>query len=214
MELHFLFFFFFALPFAGVISMVMTRSKRAKRVLRCLSISQHEDEMLSHSTTPLIRYNLLHNYHRCRQVSIDLAEPTDMALNTISYTLLPQFLKSQVDAQKIADGSRRWSQIVPILTFIQANLRRFGTSRGFPTLFLWYSRENHRSYFFFAFVENRMASKTYSSRELLRMRQIPAGKELYNQLHERLQKDLELGIHPVSLFLSQLRGPIHELTLI
>ncbi|KAK5997286.1 hypothetical protein PT974_02641 [Cladobotryum mycophilum] len=173
--------------------MVMTRSKRAKRVLRCLSISQHEDEILGPSITPLIRYNLLHNYSRCLQVSIDLADAVDPFPHTIPYNQLPKFLRSQLEAQKITDGSRLWSQIVPLLAFIQGNLRKLDKSSGFPTLFFWYSRENHRSYFFFAFVENKMASKTYTSRELLRLRNAPVGKDLYEQLQQRLQNDAELG---------------------
>lgn len=177
--------------------MVMTKSKRAKRILRSLSAAQHGDHVLSCSTTPLIRYNLLHNYHRCVQVSVDLGEPSDRFPTCFPLDALPNFLRSQLEAQKIADGSRLWSQVVPILTFIQANLRRFGKSRGFPTLFVWYSRENHRSYLFFAFVDVKMVSKTYSARELLRMRTVLAGKELYDRLYEKIRKDASLGTLPI-----------------
>lgn len=173
--------------------MVMTRSRRAKRILRCLSAAQHEDHILSCSTTPLIRYNLLHNYHRCVQVSVDIEEPSDRLPISFSFDSMPKFLRSQLEAQKIADGSRLWSQVVPILTFIQNNFRRFGKARGFPTLFVWHSREKHRSYLFFAFVEIKMVSKTYTARELLRMKEVSAGKELYERLHEKLRKDTGLG---------------------
>ncbi|POR33902.1 Uncharacterized protein TPAR_05894 [Tolypocladium paradoxum] len=173
--------------------MVMTKSKRAKRILRSLSAAQHEDHVLSCSTTPLIRYNLLHNYHRCIQVSVDLGEPSDRFPACFPFDALPNFLRSQLEAQKIADGSRLWSQAVPILTFIQANLRKFGKSRGYPTLFVWYSRENHRSYLFFAFVDVKMVSKTYSARELLRMRNVLAGKDFYDRLYGKLRKDAGLG---------------------
>ncbi|PHH75659.1 hypothetical protein CDD82_4359 [Ophiocordyceps australis] len=173
--------------------MVMTRSKRAKRILRCLSAAQHDDNVLSCSTTPLIRYNLLHNYNRCVQVSVDLGESADPLPWMLPFTVVPRFLRSQLEAQKIADGSRLWSQVAPLLTFIDSHLRRFGKSRGFPTLFVWHCRENHRSYIFFAFVEIRMVSKTYTARELLRLRSVSASKELYDRLFDKLRKDSGLG---------------------
>ncbi|KAF4507134.1 hypothetical protein G6O67_005802 [Ophiocordyceps sinensis] len=173
--------------------MVMTRSKRAKRIIRCLSAAQYEDHVLSCSATPLIRYNLLHNYHRCVQVSVELGSSSDRYPLSFSFDAMPKFLQSQLEAQKIADGSRLWSQVVPLLTFVQAHLRRFDKSRGFPTLFVWHSRENHRSYFLFAFVEIKMASKIYTARELLRLRKISAGQELYDRLFEKLRGDNGLG---------------------
>ncbi|KAM4059225.1 hypothetical protein HRG_007914 [Hirsutella rhossiliensis] len=106
---------------------------------------------------------------------------------------MPKFLQSQLEAQKIADGSRLWPQVLPLLTFVQAHLRRFDKSRGFPTLFVWHSRENHRSYFLFAFVEIKMASKMYTARELLRLRKVSAGQELYDRLWEKLRNDSGLG---------------------
>ncbi|UNI19839.1 hypothetical protein JDV02_005986 [Purpureocillium takamizusanense] len=173
--------------------MVMTRSKRAKRIVRSLSLAQHEDHVLSAFTPLLIRYNLLHNYHRCIQVSVDVGWPSDRVPMTSPYGTLPNFLRSQLDAQKITDGTRLWSQVVPLLTFIQSNIRRLGKSRGYPTLFVWHSRENHRSYFFFAFVEIKMVSKTYSIRELVRMRNSSASKEFYDRLYDKLQRDPSFG---------------------
>ncbi|GJN85069.1 hypothetical protein PLIIFM63780_008633 [Purpureocillium lilacinum] len=173
--------------------MVMTRSKRAKQIVRSLSLAQHEDHVLSAFTPLLIRYNLLHNYHRCIQVSVDLGRPSDRFTITSPYDALPNFLRSQLDAQKITDGTRLWSQVVPILTFIQSNIRRLGKSRGYPTLFVWHSRENHRSYFFFAFVEIKMVSKTYSIRELVRMKNFSASKEFYDRLYDKLQRDPSFG---------------------
>lgn len=182
--------------------MVMTRSRRAKRILRCLSAAQYEDHVLSCSATPLIRYNLLHNYHRCVQVSVELGSSVDRFPVTFSFSALPKFLQSQLEAQKIADGSRLWPQVAPLLTFVQAHLPRLDRSRGFPTLFFWHSRENHRSYFLFAFVEIKMASKIYTARELLRLRKASAGKELYDRLFEKLRKDNGLGgflVHSISV---------------
>lgn len=176
--------------------MVMTRSRRAKRILRCLSAAQYEDYVLGCSVIPLIRYNLLHNYHRCVQVSVELGSSSDRFPLSFSFGATPKFLQSQLEAQKIADGTRLWPQILPLLTFVQAHLRRFDNSRGFPTLFVWHSRENHRSYFLFAFVEMKMASKMYTARELLRLRKVSTGQELYDRLWEKLRNDNGLGAFP------------------
>ncbi|RDA91687.1 hypothetical protein CP533_2336 [Ophiocordyceps camponoti-saundersi (nom. inval.)] len=195
--------------------MVITRSKRAKRILRCLSAAQHEDHVLSYSTTPLIRYNLLHDYHRCVQVSVELGGPADRLSVPFSFDALPNFLQSQLEAQKIADGSRLLLRLAPLLTFVQAHLPRLDRSRAFPTLFIWHSRENHRSYLFFAFVEIRMVSKTYTARELLRLRKVSAGKEFYDRLVEKLRKEQGLGQFakpPPQLVLSDhQQGDIHRI---
>ena len=173
--------------------MVLTKSRRTKRILRCLYIAQLHDQLLSPSATPLIRYNLLHNYHRCIQVTMDLDKSSDPFPHVLSFGELSWFFQSQLEAQRIADGSRLWSQVAPILTFIEANTHIVGKLRKFPTLFTWHSRENHRSFFFFAFMDVKMVPKTYTARELLRMRQNFMNKELYNKLFDKVHKDLDLG---------------------
>ena len=173
--------------------MTLTRSKKSKRLLRWLSALQNEDQPLGPSTALLVKYSLLHNHHRCIQVTIRLAGSLNLLHHLLSCNDLPHFLQSQLEAQKIADGSRLWTQIAPILTFIRANSRPTGSSRGYPTLFVWYSRENHRSYLFFAFLGTKMAPVTYSAQELLRMKSIPARKEIYDELCQKLQRDLSLG---------------------
>lgn len=173
--------------------MTLTRSKRSKRLLRWLSVLQNEDQALGPSTALLIKHSLLHNDHRCIQVTIRLAGSLNFFHHLLSRRDLPHFLRSQLEAQKIADGSRLWTQIAPILTFIRVNSRPTGSPQGYPTLFVWYSRENHRSYLFFAFLGTKMAPVTYSAQELLRMKSIPARKEIYDKLCQKLQKDLSLG---------------------
>ncbi|KJZ80182.1 hypothetical protein HIM_00032 [Hirsutella minnesotensis 3608] len=170
----------------------MSKSKRAKRTIRYLSAAQSEDQFLSSWATPLIRYTLLHNHNRCVQVSIELGDVSDCLPVASSFDALPNFLKSQLEAQKITDETKLWSQIAPLLTFIEAHLRTFEKARSFPTLFIWHSREKHRSYFLFAFVGIKMVSRTYTARELLRLRKAHAGKELYNRLYAKLRDDFGL----------------------
>ncbi|KFA79013.1 hypothetical protein S40288_00589 [Stachybotrys chartarum IBT 40288] len=173
--------------------MVMTHMKRAKRILRWLSALQQVDDSLAPSAIPLIRYNLLYNYYRCTQAAVHLQDPKDHQPTTLSFHAMPKFLKSQLEAQKITDGSSLWAQVYPILTFIKAKFRKLDESRGFPTLFYYYSPENHRSYLFFAFIEIKMISQTYSSRDLLRMRHLPGQREMYERLYEKLNRDHDLG---------------------
>lgn len=177
--------------------MVLTKSRRTKRILRCLYAAQQYDHQLSPSATPLIRYNLLHNYHRCIQVTVDLGKQLYQVDSQLSFHGLSRFFRSQLEAQRITDGSRLWSQVAPILTFIQANTQTPGKSHNFPTLFIWHSKENHRSFFFFAFVDVKMVSKTYTTRELIRMRQASASQALYNKLFDKLHKDHDLGMSAV-----------------
>lgn len=172
--------------------MVMTSAKRTKRVLRWLLGLQQTDQYLAPSATPIIRYNLLHNPSRCVQVSVNIDE-TEATPCYLSYNALPKFIRSQLEAQKITDDTSLWQQVIPILNFIQSSLCRPGRPRGFPTLFLWYSKEKHRSFLFFAFVDVKMVSKKYTSRELLRMRSAPTKRDLYEQLYGKLQADLELS---------------------
>lgn len=176
--------------------MTLTRSKKSKRLLRWLSVLQNEDQALGPSTALLIKHSLLHNHHRCIQVTIRLAGSLNLLHHLSSCTDLPYFLQSQLEAQKIADGSRLWTQIAPILTFIRANIRSTGYSRGYPTLFVWYSRETHRSYLFFAFLRTKMAPVTYTAQDLLRMKAVPARKEIYDDICQKLQKDISLGEPP------------------
>lgn len=173
--------------------MVMTKSKRAKRILRCLYAAQQHDNMLSPSATPLIRYNLLYNYHRCIQVTVDLGKPLCQHPSLLAFNELSWFLRSQLEAQRITDNEKLWSQVAPILTFIQINLWILGKPHKFPTLFIWQSKELHRSFYFFAFVGVKMVSKTYTARELLRLRQVSASKTLYDKLHQRLHNDPAFG---------------------
>lgn len=177
----------------GTADMVLSKSKRVQRIFRCLLQAQLEDQILSPSATPLIRYNLLHNYHRCVQVYVDLGSPSNQLSCSFALQDLPRFLQSQLEAQHIANDNSVCSQVSPILTFIQANIRNLGKLHRFPTLFIWYSKEYHRSFFFFAFLDVKMTSKTYTAKEILRTRQFSAGKELYSKLAQRLWRDSDLG---------------------
>lgn len=175
--------------------MAMPRGKKAKKVLRCLSRWQREDEFLSPSTIQLIRYNLLYSNGRCIHVTISMSESLDRSHCTIPYADLSFFLRSQLEAQKITDGSRLWTQIAPFLAFIHSLLRPEDARRGYPTLFIWRCRETHRSYLFFAFLSLKMAAVTYTTSQLLGMKALPTKKEIFLRLQDKVRKDFALGKH-------------------
>jgi hypothetical protein len=124
---------------------------------------------------------------------VDLGKPMDQCPYLLAFDELSWFLRSQLEAQRITDADKLWSQVAPILTFIQVNTGRLENSHRFPTLFIWQSKEQHRSFFFFAFVDVKMVSKTYTARELLRLRQDSTSKTLYNKLYQRLNNDAAFG---------------------
>ncbi|KAG5956245.1 hypothetical protein E4U57_002764 [Claviceps arundinis] len=101
---------------------------------------------------------------------------------------------AQYGLDKIKEDKKDPSLLVaPILTFIQANTQTPGKLQKFPTLFIWHSKEIHRSFFFFAFVDVKMVSKTYTARELIRMRQASVSQDIYKKLFEKMRKDSDLG---------------------
>ncbi|KAF7553359.1 hypothetical protein G7046_g7125 [Stylonectria norvegica] len=173
--------------------MVVTPSRRAKRLIRRLSAWQNDDDILTPATTPLIRYNLLHNSRRCVQISVDLGHPSRYMSKCLSFHHLPNFLRSQLEAQKITDDTSLWTQLRPLLYFIHSQLRSSHQPHGFPTLFRWYSEEKHRSFLFFAFIGIKMPSRVYTACDLLAMRHTPLGTRLFERLCEKLKQDADLG---------------------
>ncbi|CAM1509171.1 Fc.00g029100.m01.CDS01 [Cosmosporella sp. VM-42] len=173
--------------------MVVTLSKRAKRLVRSLSESQDYDEFLAASVIPLIRYTLLHSPRRCVQVSVELERSMKLKPNAILFHNLPNFLRSQLVAQNITDNDSLWDQVKPLLHFIQNHFRTIDLLRGFPTLFRWYCQERHRSFFFFAFVDFKMSSRPYSARELLHLRHAPLRLDVARKLYEKLRSDPDLN---------------------
>lgn len=174
--------------------MVITRSKKARRVLGSLSISQNEDQTLIPSSILLIKYTLLHSYRHCIHVNIKLFQRPNSPHYSDSYTELPKFLASQLLAQNIADGSRIWLQIAPIVKFIESQLPTVEESRRFPTLFIWHCQETHRSYLFFAFLAIKMESFVYTAKQLLSLRTPMTKGKVSDKLQKRLQNDLSLGL--------------------
>lgn len=172
--------------------MVMTRGKRVVRVMMDLSQSQEEDKPLPYSSTQLVRYNLLH-YPEINHVKVNHPHPPgfDYGL-TIHFLDMPRFLGSQLEAQEITNGSSLWLHVQPVLTFIARNLSHPPKSPACPTLFFLHSRENHRTYFFFAFVGMKMTSRSYSPGELLHMRQTPTVEGLARHLRSVLRENTDL----------------------
>lgn len=173
--------------------MPLSFSKRARQIIHQLSRSQAKDNILVPYITLVIRYNLLHNSKLCIQIPVELQEDSNRSSDSIPFSELPNFLISQLEAQNITDSSSLWYQVAPLLQFILFSLREHRYSRCYPTLFYWYCREKHRYFFFFAFVKFKMAPKTYSTDELLRLQDAPPQYLLYERLYRQAKKDADLS---------------------
>lgn len=183
--------------------MVSTRARRGRRVLQSLSQAQHDDHYLAPSVVYSIRYNMLHYHQLCAQVVVDLEEYVPIKYAGPVFCNLSNFLRSQLEPQHITDEDdcSLWTRVQPLAHFIQCRSRKINSPRSYPTLFRWYCREKHRSFTFFAFLEIKMASKTYSGRELLHLRHLPMKASVVKKLYESLKKDGELSSSPLEALL-------------
>ena len=160
--------------------MVATAGRRAKQLLRELARRQDEDVLLTAPTSVEIKFTLQHS-GRCREITVE-GNSFDPLLffhpyrsehpDLVPWEALPQFLASQLEAQNVTNSCRAWEQLQPILTFVSLNLPQNKAKHHSPTLFSWYSVENHRTYAIFAFLKVKMESSKYSAADLLQLRQV------------------------------------------
>ncbi|KPM39336.1 hypothetical protein AK830_g7252 [Neonectria ditissima] len=169
------------------------RTPRAKAgpLLTWLYDSQWYDTGVTTPVMNMIRY-VLHYSNRCALVTFKSRESSRLVEPILSMDDLSNHLRSQLDAQNITDDSSLWTQVKPLVQFIQKNLSRPDHTENFPTLFAWYSKERHRTFFFFAFIRFAMASRTYTARGLLRMRHVPLDARVEEILRARLRSDSDL----------------------
>lgn len=143
-----------------------------KQLYRQLRIFQAEDVIITAPVMLQIKFEL--KYHGgCNQIFIDNPTPSDnklhLEISIYLNQLLPQFLLSQLEAQRIADGSRSSLQLGAALAVATSFLDSNPTeSPTYPTLFCWSSSENHRNYYLFAFLVCNMEARSYSAAELLK----------------------------------------------
>lgn len=178
--------------------MVLTQGRRSKQLLQSLSASQEDDKFLPPFNILFIRHNLICVLRSgVVHVSVHLTESHFVEADTVVFKKLPNFVQSQLQAQNITDNDNDsiWTSTKPILHFIRSHLRIFNQSRGYPTLFCWRCESGHRLYVLLVFLDFKMASRTYSSLELLQLRNSPPVVVVFRELYEKAKRDAGLSEH-------------------
>lgn len=143
---------------------------RSRRLLKLLKDLQEDDYTIT-APTLLAAKHLLQHHTRCTlvEVKIDLVVADCSA--EVHRNLVPNFIVSQLEEQKLTDRSSENVVVSPIAAFVILSLPgTSGRERGYPTLFRWYCPPRHRTYYLFAYLKRDMARRTYTLSELLRLR--------------------------------------------
>ncbi|KAI0910224.1 hypothetical protein F4823DRAFT_562129 [Ustulina deusta] len=146
------------------------RRKIIRKLLVKLKHIQADDVPIPNPTILEIKFYLKTN-RRCCAVPVknDVALPYDLPI--ISSALVPCFITSQLEAQKIADKHRQSVQLSAILVvlseYIVADPIQTDSA---PTLFFWYDTNRRRTFYLFAYLNRQMEPRTYSAAELLGLR--------------------------------------------
>ena len=143
--------------------------RRAKRLLVVLKGLQRDDFAIPGPYMLAIKH-LLQISSRCALVEVDCHE-TDLLFESKRGSV-PQFIISQLEAQKLIDRLSFQVPVTPLLAFVLLSLpsSKRQLDDGYPTLFRWYCREQRRTYVIFAFTKYKMARQKYSINELLELR--------------------------------------------
>ncbi|XXG97001.1 hypothetical protein Hte_003294 [Hypoxylon texense] len=154
----------------------MTRNKRLGKSLK---YAQRDDVALPAPTHVALRF-WLKTRNDISQVKIENYDLIDLSSFEIPQTI-PQFLSFQIEAQKMADENRIPTQIYAAVVLIIETLSKKPT-RGWtsPTLFRFYNKNRHRTYFVFAYLDYYMDSRTYSVDELLELRHLQSSGAINN----------------------------------
>lgn len=196
----------------------MTRRRTIKKLYKKLKESQELDVCLTGPGFVEIKFYL--KYHQqCTQVLVQDLPPSTFTLATLpanpsnlpnssnisnlsnpsnvpNLSSLPNFIKSQLQAQKIDTDDCRSS--VQVSAVLQCAIRHLATkpiqASSFPTLFRWHHPDTRRSYYLFAYLADEMASYTYTADELLGLR----GSSSSQILLDKVKMNPDLGKPPLN----------------
>lgn len=163
----------------------MPSRKKTKKLLSQLLEAQDFDLVVTRFVWMEAKY-LLRIGRRCAMVKIQ-TDPYFICSRTVDREIIPNFIISQLEAQKLANPDARQIPFTPILNFIA--VRSPDDGPAFPTSFQWQSRETHKTHFIFAYIDCRMPSRSYSVQELLSLR----GRDVASDLRALADQDEELG---------------------
>ena len=151
--------------------------RRARRLLKTLKDLQGEDGTITPPTLFAIKH-LLQLHNRCRFVAVKIDSlVANSPLNSYR-SLLPKFIVSQLEEQKLTDRCSETVPVPPIVAFVIQSLPSVsGRDSLHPTLFRWYYPPRHRTYYVFAHINHSMARRTYTLTELMGLRANPASQD-------------------------------------
>ena len=161
----------------------------ARRYAAGLRECQEKDYPLPTPCIFSIKYRFSRLSHKYQPISVE-SEALEGYTLIVDRGLVPDFILSQLESQKLIPESIEKVPISPLVDFV---LRFFpsNTSEGFPTLLRTWSKSKHRHFFIFLFSRIKMSSKRcYSIEQLESLRKEAMPSELQ---HKLLEDDPELG---------------------
>jgi hypothetical protein len=150
--------------------------RRARRLLDHLKSLQHNDKSITPCTVFEIKH-LLQLYNRCKFIQVEIDSIVANTPLESCRSLLPNFIVSQLEEQKLTDRCSERVPVPPVVALIIQSLpSASGCDSLYPTLFRWYYPPQRRTYYVFAHINHSMARRTYTLTELLGLRpnQAPA----------------------------------------
>jgi hypothetical protein len=143
--------------------------QRIRRLLRLLGTLQSADHPITSATLVAVKH-LLQNINKCSLVEVEF-QPEEDGIFRFDCCFLPQFIKSQLEAQRLTGTRSSGVDIAPLLTFVLAALARPSSAEeSFPTVFRWYSTPCHRYFYLFAYIRDEMEHRVYNVDELMALR--------------------------------------------
>ncbi|KAK4167296.1 hypothetical protein QBC43DRAFT_363185 [Cladorrhinum sp. PSN259] len=144
--------------------------RRTKKVLKDLSNLQDDDYSIT-AQTLLAAKHLLRHSSKCYSINITEAETTDEGAIWIPRDQMPNFILSQLEAQRLTDFDSDPIRVSPLVAFVVLHAAPPTWQNGdYPTLFTWYNKPKHRYFCLFAYIKHKMSRRTYTISELLAFR--------------------------------------------
>ncbi|KAK4451792.1 hypothetical protein QBC34DRAFT_423377 [Podospora aff. communis PSN243] len=152
---------------------------RRQRLLRALREWQDEDKPVSPSAMVAVKYHL-QQAKKCRVALVRMG-PGEHQGFTYNPQALPKFIASQLAAQGLTDLSSAGVIVSCIIKFLSKSLcGNLSEQQGYPTLLRWYSEAQHRNYYIFGILRDKMTRRyqSYTVAELLSLRDRPANEPM------------------------------------
>ncbi|KAI1354138.1 hypothetical protein F5Y01DRAFT_321815 [Xylaria sp. FL0043] len=166
------------------------RRKIIRKLLVKLKHIQADDVPMPNPTILEIKFYLKAN-RRCCTVFIQDSNTLSCNPPIIPPELVPRFITSQLEAQKITDKHRQSVQLSTVLILLSEYIVADPIqTNSAPTLFFWYDTNRQRTLYLFAYLDHQMESRTYSAAELLGLRP-PQVSETSHGVLAKLKADPE-----------------------